>query len=108
MELPEISILASQMQEKLDGKRIAEVEVANSKCLNMPFYEFKEALIGTEVSRVWPRGKWVFIGLTSGNILLFNTGMGADVLYYEMEEELSIMIFGKSLNLARKRKNLLV
>jgi formamidopyrimidine-DNA glycosylase len=88
MELPEISILACQMHEKLNGKRIAEVEVANSNCLNMPLYAFKEILLGKEVSRAWPRGKWVFIGLTPGYVLLFNTGMGADVLYYEAEEEL--------------------
>jgi formamidopyrimidine-DNA glycosylase len=88
MELPEITILAGQMHEKLAGKRIAEVEVANPKCLNMPLDEFTEAVIGKEVSRACPRGKWVFIGLKPGHVLLFNTGMGADVLHYEAAESL--------------------
>jgi formamidopyrimidine-DNA glycosylase len=88
MELPEIMILAGQMEEELVGKRVARVEVENVKCLNVPLEEFRAGVLEKEISYVRPRGKWVFIGLDPGHVLLFNTGMGADVIYFEDEGRL--------------------
>ena len=85
MELPEIVILSGQMDEALRGKTIVRVEVANPKCLNMPLDEFRAALVGRTVEAVEPRGKWVFISLDGGLRLLYNTGMGADTLYFRDE-----------------------
>jgi formamidopyrimidine-DNA glycosylase len=87
MELPEIVILSRQMDESLRGKTIEGVEIANPKCLNMPLNEFKAALIGRTLERVEPRGKWVFIHLDHGLTLLYNTGMGADTIYFRDEAE---------------------
>jgi formamidopyrimidine-DNA glycosylase len=88
MELPEITILARQMDEEMAGKRIAEVDVANEKCLNMPLEGFREIAVGRKVSAVAPRGKWVFTSLSPGYTLLFNTGMGADVIHFKPGGEL--------------------
>lgn len=88
MELPEITILASQMGDELVGKRVSEVEVSNEKCLNMPFKRFQEIIVGKEVASVVPRGKWVFIGLEPGYTMLFNTGMGADVIHLDADDDL--------------------
>jgi len=85
MELPEIVILSRQMGEALRGKTVAGVEVANPKCLNMPLDEFTSTLVGRKVERVEPRGKWVFISLDVGLMLLYNTGMGADTIYFSDE-----------------------
>ena len=85
MELPEIIILSRQMDEALRGKTIAGVEVANPKCLNVSLDEFRSMLIGRTVEGVEPRGKWVFIHLDGGLMLLYNTGMGADTLYFKNE-----------------------
>jgi len=87
MELPEIVILSRQMEEALHGKTVARLEVANPKCLNMPLDEFRSALIGRTVEAVKPHGKWVFIHLDGGLMLLYNTGMGADTLYFGSEAE---------------------
>jgi len=83
LELPEILILGQHMSEELVGREVALVEVANPKCLNLPLESFEHALVGLEIRSVEGRGKWIFIQLTSGYTLLFNTGMGADVLHYE-------------------------
>ena len=83
MELPEISILASQMMKELSGKRISEVEVMNPKCLNMALEQFYTSLVGRTIESVRARGKWVFINLDDHYVLLFNSGMGADVTYVE-------------------------
>ena len=88
MELPEITILAGQMGAELVGKRISEVEVSNEKCLNMPLGRFREIIVGKKVASVKPRGKWVFIGLEPGYVLLFNTGMGADVVHFGAGDDL--------------------
>lgn len=88
MELPEITILAGQMSVKMVEKRISEIEVSNEKCLNMPLNLLQEVVVGKEVRSVEPRGKWVFIGLEPGYTLLFNTGMGADVIHYNDGDEL--------------------
>lgn len=82
MELPELMILSRQMQQEIIGKRISEIEVANPKCLNVSFQQFRRALIGKTIKSVESKGKWIFIRLTD-YVLLFNTGMGADVIHFK-------------------------
>ena len=48
-ELPEITLLARQMNAELVGKTIAGVEVLQPKCLNVPPETFAEALIGAQL-----------------------------------------------------------
>ncbi len=88
MELPEITILAGQMGAEMVGKRVSGVHVTNEKCLNMPLGRLRGIVVGKEVRSVEPRGKWVFIGLDHGYTLLFNTGMGADVIHFDAGSEL--------------------
>jgi len=88
MELPELTILARQMTKELTGKRISEVEVANPKCLNMPLEQFQKTILGKTIKAVEGRGKWLFIKLDSDHLLLFNPGMGADVMHFKPEDKM--------------------
>ena len=88
MELPELFVLSQQMNKELAGKRISSVEVANPKCLNMPWEQFKKAVMGKTVKAVENRGKWLFIKLGSDYTLLFNPGMGADVIHFKAGDKL--------------------
>jgi len=81
MELPEALILSQQMEKELVGKRISGIEVVNPKCLNMPFEEVQKIIKGKKVTLVKAKGKWLFISLDT-HIILFNPGMGADLLYF--------------------------
>ena len=81
-ELPELIILARQMNEALAGKSIAVVEVPQPKCLNIPVDDFTAGLVGKSVVSVENRGKWLFLRLMPADYLLLNLGMGADLLYY--------------------------
>ena len=83
MELPELTVLSGQMAKELVGKKIAKVEVANPKCLNMPPDRFQKAIIGKTIRSVESKGKWVFMDLEGDHVLLFNPGMGADVIYFK-------------------------
>jgi formamidopyrimidine-DNA glycosylase len=88
MELPELTVLAQQMNKELAGKRISIVEVANPKCLNVPYERFKKNIVGKTVKSVENRGKWLFIKLGSDHTLLFNPGMGADVIHFKAGDKL--------------------
>jgi len=88
MELPELTILSAQMRKEITGKRIFEVEVKNPKCLNIALKEFRERLLDKTVRFVRSRGKWLFIGVDPDNILLFNPGMGVDILYFKPEDSM--------------------
>lgn len=94
MELPELTVLSRQMSKEIAGRRISEVEVVNPKCLNMPLEEFRKGLVGKIVESVKSRGKWLFFKLSAGDphsptydLLLFNPGMGADVIRFGPDDE---------------------
>ena len=82
MEHPELTILGRQMRKEAVGKRISEVEVANPKCLNVPFDEFQKTVVGKKIKSVESKGKWLFIKIDS-HVLLFNPGMGSDVIHFK-------------------------
>jgi formamidopyrimidine-DNA glycosylase len=88
MELPELTVLAQQMTKEIVGKRISQVEVASPKCLNMAYEQFKKNVVGKTVKAVESRGKWLFIRLGSDHVLLFNPGMGADVIHFKVSGKL--------------------
>ncbi|MBC8254054.1 MAG: hypothetical protein H8E35_08495 [Ardenticatenia bacterium] len=54
-ELPEIAVLARQMQQETVGKTITDVEVLQPKCLNVPPETFRaapsRAMIGYDAMR---------------------------------------------------------
>jgi formamidopyrimidine-DNA glycosylase len=76
------------MSKEIVGKRISRVEVANPKCLNTPLVQFQKTIVGKTVKSVESRGKWLFIGLDSDYVLLFNPGMGADVIHFKPNDKL--------------------
>jgi formamidopyrimidine-DNA glycosylase len=88
MELPELTVLSRQMAKEIVGKKIAEVEVANPKCLNMPLAQFKKTIIGKTIEALESKGKWLFITLNGNHVLLFNPGMGADVIRFKAGSKL--------------------
>lgn len=81
-ELPELTILQRQMNEALSGRTIAEVELLQEKCLNVPVEEAVATLSGRRVSAVSRRGKWLYLHLEPELYLLLNLGMGADLWHY--------------------------
>jgi formamidopyrimidine-DNA glycosylase len=78
-ELPEIYLLAQQMNADLTGKTIAGIEVKQPKCLNIPSSDFTSALTGATLREVTYRGKWVMVNTTQGWLLLC-LGMGGEIL----------------------------
>jgi formamidopyrimidine-DNA glycosylase len=88
MELPELTVLGRQIKKEITGKQISKVEVVNPKCLNMSFKRFQDIVIGRTITSVETRGKWLFIKLNPDYVILFNSGMGADVIYFKPNDKL--------------------
>jgi formamidopyrimidine-DNA glycosylase len=78
-ELPEITVRAREMKKELVNKTIANIEVLQPKCLNVPEEVFIEALTGAQIRDVTHRGKWLFVE-TSQGWLLMGLGMGGELL----------------------------
>jgi len=87
-ELPEITVIAKQMDKETRGKRIADIEAKQPKNLNMPVQQFAKAAKGKTVKGVSNHGKWLFAELDPQYLLLTNLGMGAELLYFTPKQKL--------------------
>ena len=83
-ELPEITVLARQMQAELVGKTFAGTEVLQPKCLNVDPEVFDDGLRSARIVDVTPHGKWIIVETTRGWLLL-NLGMGGEILLVTRE-----------------------
>jgi len=87
-ELPEIVIIAEQMNKELAGKKVANIEARQPKNLNVPVKQFEKAIKGKTVRNVSSKGKWLFVKLDPAYSLLLNLGMGAELLHFKKGSEL--------------------
>jgi formamidopyrimidine-DNA glycosylase len=81
-ELPEIKVIAAQMNKELSGKCVAEAESRQPKNLNVAVEDFVKAVKGKTISNVAGRGKWIFMKLEPAHFVLINLGMYGELLYY--------------------------
>lgn len=87
-ELPEITKLATQMKNSLQGKTLATITLLQEKCANIPESQFQGRTAGAKIVDVYHKGKWIITNLDNGENILLSLGMGADILYFEKEESL--------------------
>jgi len=87
-ELPEITVIARQMNKEITGKRISDIESRQPKNLNMSVPKFVKTTKGKTVKTVTSRGKWIFIKLDHAYYMLINRGMNADLLHFAPNEKL--------------------
>lgn len=87
-ELPEVERLAREMDWALPGRRVAEVEVRQPKCLNVEPAEFVGLLEGGTLGHSTRKGKWILTEVDPGGWLLSNLGMGGDLFLHDAGAEL--------------------
>jgi formamidopyrimidine-DNA glycosylase len=84
-ELPELTTIASQMSDTLEGKAIAEGLLGNTPhkfvWYNREPDEFAELVRGKRVGRAHAEGKWLFVPLEPGYRLLLGE-WGGRILYH--------------------------
>ena len=84
-EIPEYVILARQMAESLSGKRIANGTLGNSPhkfvWYNRKPDEFASIVKGKTIGVADSRGRWLFIPIQPGYILVFGECGGKIILH---------------------------
>jgi formamidopyrimidine-DNA glycosylase len=89
-ELPEYAILARQMNDTLKGKRIQRGQLGNSPhkfvWYNRSHDEFEQLTRGRTVGEAATHGRWLFLPLEPGYVLLLGE-CGGKVLYHPPESE---------------------
>ncbi len=90
-EIPEYVTLARQMAESLSGKRIAEGTLGNSPhkfvWYNREPAEFAAIVKGKTIGEAYCRGRWLFIPLQPGYVLVFGE-CGGKIILHESESQL--------------------
>jgi Formamidopyrimidine-DNA glycosylase len=90
-EIPEYVTLARQMAESLSGKRIAKGTLGNSPhkfvWYNREPGEFASIVKGKTLGEAYCRGRWLFIPLQPGYVLVFGE-CGGKIVLHESESQL--------------------
>jgi formamidopyrimidine-DNA glycosylase len=85
-ELPELTTIARQMAETIEGKVIAEGLLGNTPhkfvWYNIEHGEFSAIVAGKRVGHPHAEGKWLFVPLEPGFVLLLGE-WGGRILYHE-------------------------
>jgi formamidopyrimidine-DNA glycosylase len=86
-ELPEYITLARQMNESLQGKTIQRGELGNTPhrfvWYNRSHEEFEQLTRGKRVGEAWIQGRWLFIPLEPGYVLLLGECGGKVLLHQQ-------------------------
>ncbi len=87
-ELPEYITLAGQMNKSIKGKSVRAGTLGNSPhkfvWYNRTPKEFESILHGKTVGKAYSRGRWLFIPMDPGYVLLFGE-CGGKILYHSSE-----------------------
>ncbi|WP_457559475.1 Fpg/Nei family DNA glycosylase [Candidatus Harpocratesius sp.] len=81
-ELPEVEIYRRYLEKTSLNQPIHHIEIRDAKILRVPNPEvFAKSLVRIQFKKVSRRGKYLFIHLSSGEILLFHFGMTGNLRY---------------------------
>ena len=92
-ELPEVETIRSDLDKKIRGKIIKNVEVKKPKMVDSKSAAFVNNLLNQEILKVKRRGKLLIIHLSSGKYLLIHLKMTGQLVY---EEKGNIIVGGHS------------
>ena len=85
-ELPECLTLARQMNKTLRGKTVARGQLGNSPhkfvWYNLKPAEFAANIKGKTVGKAYTRGRWLFVPVGDGHVLVFGE-CGGKILLHE-------------------------
>ena len=90
-EIPEYTTIAQQMNEILLGRRIANGDLGNSPhkfvWYNREPTEFANIIKGKTLGKAYSRGRWLFIPIQPGYILIFGE-CGGKILFHETASQI--------------------
>ena len=88
-ELPEVETIRRDLELKVKGKRIERVIIRNEKSVKAPSPgEFVLKMEGKVFYQMHRRGKYLILGLDSGDSLVLHLGMTGRLIYSKTKEEI--------------------
>lgn len=85
-ELPEIEVLCKHINRSVKGIPLSGVVVRQPKCTNHSEKKWNRLLGGASIRRSYPHGKWSINQTDNEHRLLFNLGMGCELLLIPQEK----------------------
>lgn len=85
-ELPEIVVIAKQMDLTLRRKKLQSILLTQPKCGNRSVNDYQKTLPGRTIEKITPLGKWLEILLDQSARLLVSLGMGGEICYLKMNQ----------------------
>ncbi|HYH28320.1 MAG TPA: bifunctional DNA-formamidopyrimidine glycosylase/DNA-(apurinic or apyrimidinic site) lyase [Actinomycetota bacterium] len=86
MELPEVEVMRRDLEKDVVGRKIANVDVRrtnNAKRIlrrHKQAKDFRDRLTGRKITKADRRGKYILLGLDSGDVLVVHFGMSGQLL----------------------------
>ena len=87
-ELPEVETIRRQLQKKITGKKIKQVEVKAAKLVNLPIRKFEKEVAGKIIKKLERRAKLLIWGLSGNLNLVFHLKMTGQVIWAGKKEKL--------------------
>ncbi|PLS14657.1 bifunctional DNA-formamidopyrimidine glycosylase/DNA-(apurinic or apyrimidinic site) lyase [Bacillus sp. M6-12] len=75
-ELPEMELYRIELSKYFIGQQITWVEINREKSINVPVSQFTEELLGSTISGIRRRAKYIIFDLSSGKHLLLHLMLG--------------------------------
>ncbi len=88
-ELPEVETIRRGLEQKVRGKKIKRVIIRNERSVKTPpSSEFVQKMQGKVLCQMHRRGKYLILGLDSGESLVLHLGMTGRLIYSKTREEI--------------------
>jgi formamidopyrimidine-DNA glycosylase len=96
-ELPEVETIRRDLQNKIIGKKIADVFVNDKRTIKSDLGEFKKTLVGNKFVKIERRGKLLIFVLANKKFLLIHLKMTGQLIYkIKIKNEIEIVAGGHS------------
>lgn len=92
-ELPEVETIKLELEEKIRGKKIKDVEIGLPKIINISTKKFKETIKGLEVKNILRRAKLLIIKFSDNWNLVIHLKMTGQLIYNGQKEKHTHLIF---------------
>jgi len=88
-ELPEVETIRRGLEQKVRGEKIKRVIIRNERSVKTPpSSEFVQKIHGKVLCQIHRRGKYLILGLDSGESLVLHLGMTGRLIYSKTREEI--------------------
>ncbi|MET3115703.1 formamidopyrimidine-DNA glycosylase [Pedobacter sp. CG_S7] len=85
-ELPDLQVFSYNLQKRVTGKKLKEINVLVSKKINVTEADLQQALLHHQINLVKRVGKQLHFQFDNGHVLAFHLMLNGKLLEFEGEE----------------------